>query len=126
VTEWQTEKGLRQICEADDMPDRVTFLRWVDQQIKRAVPINGERPLAEIFGVLARRRQISFAAMPLRMIQTKCAMANGRCRMHGGPSPGAPKGNQNAFKHGRYSAFSVRERRYFAVLIREMRGARRR
>src|SRR5262245_55428817 len=34
------------------------------------------------------------------------AMANGRCRMHGGPSPGAPKGNKNAFKHGRYSALS--------------------
>ncbi|MSO64923.1 MAG: hypothetical protein EXQ85_03825 [Alphaproteobacteria bacterium] len=32
------------------------------------------------------------------------AMPNGRCRMHGGPSPGAPKGNRNAFKHGRYSA----------------------
>ncbi|WJR78788.1 HGGxSTG domain-containing protein [Bradyrhizobium sp. NP1] len=30
------------------------------------------------------------------------AMANGRCRMHGGPSPGAPKGNRNAYKHGRY------------------------
>jgi hypothetical protein len=23
-------------------------------------------------------------------------MKNGRCRMHGGPSPGAPKGNKNA------------------------------
>jgi hypothetical protein len=31
-------------------------------------------------------------------------MANGRCRMHGGPSPGAPKGNRNAFKHSRYGA----------------------
>jgi hypothetical protein len=29
------------------------------------------------------------------------AMPNGRCRMHGGTSPGAPKGNKNAFKHGR-------------------------
>jgi hypothetical protein len=28
------------------------------------------------------------------------AMPNGRCRMHGGMSPGAPKGNTNAFKHG--------------------------
>jgi hypothetical protein len=41
--------------------------------------------------------------------------------MHGGPSPGAPKGNQNAFKHGRYSALSVQERRRVAALIREMR-----
>lgn len=23
-----------------------------------------------------------------------------RCRMHGGTNPGAPKGNQNAYKHG--------------------------
>jgi hypothetical protein len=29
------------------------------------------------------------------------AMPNSRCRMHGGMSPGAPKGNKNAFKHGR-------------------------
>ena len=32
------------------------------------------------------------------------AMPNGRCRMHGGPSPGAPKGNRNAWKHGARSA----------------------
>lgn len=31
-------------------------------------------------------------------------MTNGRCRMHGGTSPGAPKGNRNAAKHGLYSA----------------------
>ena len=48
-------------------------------------------------------------------------MPNGRCRMHGGPSPGAPKGNQNAFKHGRYSARHILERRQFAVLIKGMR-----
>lgn len=39
----------------------------------------------------------------------------------GGPSPGAPKGNQNALKHGRYSAAAMQERRLFADLIREMR-----
>jgi glucans biosynthesis protein len=31
------------------------------------------------------------------------AMPNGRCRMHGGKSTGAPKGNKNAWKHGHYS-----------------------
>jgi uncharacterized protein YjcR len=31
------------------------------------------------------------------------AMKNGRCRMHGGCSTGAPKGNTNALKHGRYT-----------------------
>jgi uncharacterized protein YjcR len=34
------------------------------------------------------------------------AMPNGRCRMHGGTSPGAPKGNRNAWKHGKYSAWT--------------------
>lgn len=29
-------------------------------------------------------------------------MLNGRCRMHGGTSPGAPLGNQRALKHGLY------------------------
>lgn len=32
-------------------------------------------------------------------------MANGRCRIHGGKSTGAPKGNKNAQKHGIYSKF---------------------
>lgn len=31
------------------------------------------------------------------------AMANGRCRMHGGKGSGAPKANQNARTHGIYS-----------------------
>ncbi|WP_283845389.1 HGGxSTG domain-containing protein [Bradyrhizobium cenepequi] len=39
------------------------------------------------------------------------AMANGGCRMHDGASLGAPKGNQNAFKHGRYTAAAIARRR---------------
>jgi hypothetical protein len=38
------------------------------------------------------------------------AMVNGRCRMHGGASPGAPKGNRNAVKHGRYTAKAIEDR----------------
>ena len=49
-------------------------------------------------------------------------MPNGRCRLHGGLSPGAPKGNRNAFKHGRYTAEAVTSRREVAVLIRAMRA----
>lgn len=30
-------------------------------------------------------------------------LQNGRCRMHGGTSPGAPAGNKRAWKHGIYS-----------------------
>jgi hypothetical protein len=45
-------------------------------------------------------------------------MPNGRCRLHGGLSPGAPKGNRNALKHGRYTAEAVASRREVAALIR--------
>src|ERR1051325_1778732 len=32
------------------------------------------------------------------------AMKNGRCRMHGGASPGAPRGDRNGrYRHGRYT-----------------------
>jgi len=46
-------------------------------------------------------------------------MPNGRCRMHGGKSPGAPLGNQNALKHGHYTAQAIKGRRYVRELIRE-------
>jgi hypothetical protein len=49
-------------------------------------------------------------------------MPNGRCRMHGGLSLGAPKGNRNAFKHGRYTAEAIANRRETAVLLRTMRA----
>jgi hypothetical protein len=49
------------------------------------------------------------------------AMKSGRCRMHGGASPGAPRGNTNALKHGRYSAEAIARRREIAALLRCMR-----
>lgn len=49
-------------------------------------------------------------------------MANGRCRMHGGAARGAPKGNRNALKHGRYTADSLAERRVLAALLRQMKA----
>jgi hypothetical protein len=49
-------------------------------------------------------------------------MANGRCRMHGGTSPGAPMGNANARKHGLYTAEAIANRRELAALLRAMRG----
>jgi uncharacterized protein YjcR len=45
-------------------------------------------------------------------------MKNGRCRMHGGTSPGAPKGNRNAWKHGNYSAGEIATRKAIRALIR--------
>jgi len=46
------------------------------------------------------------------------AMANGRCRMHGGMSPGPPKDNQNAFKHGFYNRKAIAGRQYVRQLIK--------
>lgn len=39
------------------------------------------------------------------------AMPNGRCRMHGGNATKTHKGNQNARKHGIYSAYLTEEER---------------
>lgn len=50
------------------------------------------------------------------------AMTNGRCRMHGGPSAGAPTGNRNALKHGFYSAEAIARRREISALIRAARA----
>jgi hypothetical protein len=50
------------------------------------------------------------------------AMPNGRCRMHGGKSPGAPKGNKNAWKHGHCSADSIAFRKLLRILLSDCRG----
>ena len=39
--------------------------------------------------------------------------------MHGGMSPGAPKGNKNAFKHGHYTAEAIASRREIASVVLE-------
>ena len=51
------------------------------------------------------------------------AMPNGRCRLHGGKSTGAPKGNQNAFKHGMRSRAYTEQRKALMKLLREFRKA---
>ncbi len=43
-----------------------------------------------------------------------------RCRMHGGAKgSGAPKGNQNALKHGLSTAEAIREQKALRRLIRD-------
>jgi uncharacterized protein YjcR len=42
--------------------------------------------------------------------------------MHGGTSPGAPKGNKNAFKHGRYTAEEIANRSEITALLQTMRA----
>ena len=48
------------------------------------------------------------------------AMRNGRCRMHGGKSPGAPRGNKNAQKTGYYSAEARALRRQARAAVVEL------
>ena len=41
-----------------------------------------------------------------------------RCRLHGGLSPGAPKGNRNAWKHGLYAGANRREMAELRAVLR--------
>jgi len=41
----------------------------------------------------------------------------GVCYLHGGKSPGAPRGNKNAFKHGFYTAEAIVERFFVRMLL---------
>ncbi|WP_414881299.1 hypothetical protein [Sphingomonas sp. Leaf33] len=47
-------------------------------------------------------------------------MRNGRCRIHGGLSPGARPGNQNALKHGHWSREMIELRRAIRVMRRDL------
>ena len=71
-------------------------------------------PMHQSRRCLARTRRQTLCQSP--------AMKTGRCRMHGGKSPGAPKGNSNAWKHGRYTGQALTERRELAALLKAMRA----
>ena len=48
-------------------------------------------------------------------------MPNGRCRMHGGASPGAPEGKRNGnYKHGRFTNEAIERRRELNGWLRQM------
>lgn len=52
--------------------------------------------------------------------QAPAVSGKARCRMHGGVAgSGAPKGNQNALKHGRYTAEQREFDQYVRGLMRE-------
>lgn len=42
-----------------------------------------------------------------------------RCRMHGGKGSGAPKGSQNAFKHGYFTSETTARRKMISEIIKE-------
>jgi len=49
------------------------------------------------------------------------AMANGRCRMHGGTNRGAPTGERNGnYKHGHRTNGAMAQRREGRALLREL------
>ena len=51
------------------------------------------------------------------------AMANGRCRMHGGKSPGAPRGEAHGnYRHGRQTIEAQDKRREWRETLRVLRG----
>lgn len=51
------------------------------------------------------------------------AMANGRCRMHGGTNPGAPRGARHGnYKHGRRTLAAMAERRARNEALRGLRA----
>ena len=68
---------------------------------------------ADACGARVKNRPGAFCKNP--------AMPNGRCRMHGGKSPGAPRGNKNALRHGRYTSDAIERRREVAALIKAAR-----
>ena len=54
--------------------------------------------------------------------QSPAVSGKKRCRMHGGaPGSGAPRGNQNALKQGRFTREAIEERRSLQALLRQSR-----
>lgn len=54
--------------------------------------------------------------------QSPAVAGRTRCRFHGGADGvGAPMGNRNAFKHGRYTAEAIGRRREIMSLLRACR-----
>jgi glucans biosynthesis protein len=57
-----------------------------------------------------------------KLCQSPVVKGKSRCRIHGGaPGSGAPIGNRNALKHGRYSAEAIAARREIRALLRKSR-----
>ena len=49
------------------------------------------------------------------------AMPNGRCKLHGGKSPGAPTGERHGqYKHGRRTKAAMAERKAVTATLKEL------
>ena len=72
---------------------------------------------------IAFRLAESDSAEPLhggRIVEKmRLATSTGRCRLHGGLSPGAPRGQRNGnFKTGKWSIEALEERKWLRSLVR--------
>jgi uncharacterized protein YjcR len=57
-----------------------------------------------------------------RPCQSPSVQGKKRCRMHGGaPGSGAPRGNKNALKHGRFTREAIADRERVRELVRQAR-----
>jgi glucans biosynthesis protein len=87
-----------------------------EQPHKRWILKNGNKPIDLL--KLPKCKAIA------KGTQKKCcnpAMKGKRvCYIHGGKSPGAPKGNKNAFKHGYYTTEAIAERRCIKLIISQI------
>jgi hypothetical protein len=78
----------------------------------------GEPTAADPFAGLAKCGARNRRGEPCRRVGNG---RNGRCRLHGGASTGAPRGERNGpYKTGFYTADAIAERRRIRALIREM------
>ncbi|MGY6250346.1 DUF6538 domain-containing protein [Bosea thiooxidans] len=84
--------------------------RSAAQPRKKDKPMQSRMPMHPSPRCCARTRQGTSCQSP--------AMPNGRCRMRGGKNPAAPNGNQHAFKHGRFTAQAICDRRMISALVR--------
>jgi hypothetical protein len=76
-----------------------------DDRSQSAAPLNGMRLCG------ARTRSGAFCRRP--------AMQNGKCRIHGGLSPGAPRGPANGnYRDGYWTCEAVEERKFIRSLVK--------
>ena len=56
---------------------------------------------------------------PARVRRASALMPNGKCRIHGGLSPGAPRGKANGSYHdGYWTQEAVEERKFIRSLVK--------
>ena len=100
-------ESLRAICADPVMPARATVFRWLasNQEFRRPRTA-GERQSAAPGPTLAP---------PCRRAALR---GRKRCRLHGGLSPGAPRGPKNGnFKTGDWTTEAIEERKWLRSLV---------